>query len=88
MVRDSAREATITIPHPIAAIADEMAKELNWSFEKALLALLTRGVEAQRKAHQQLEARYEIFMNAPDGEAQDKAWDALFNSIAGSDFIA
>lgn len=88
MLRDSGREATLTIPHDIAVVADRMCKDQHWTFEKSLLVLLNRGVAAQAAADQDLEMKYEAFMKQTDPVAQNKAGEDLIRSVFGPGSIA
>lgn len=88
MTKERSREATLTIPHEIAEAAERMSKDHHWTFEKALLVLLKRGLSAQRAAEQDIENKYETFLRETDGDRAEKAGDDLIRAVFGADAIA
>jgi hypothetical protein len=87
-IKQRSREAALTIPHEIAEVAERMSKEQHWTFEKALLVLLKRGVAAQRAAEKDIENKYESFLKETDADRAENAGDDLIRSVFGTDSIA
>lgn len=84
--RQMQAETSIILPAPLAIVAEQIAKDQNWSLPDAIVFLVKRGVEAQVKAEAAVEASYEKFMQAePENEEPS---DDLIRTIFGPESIA
>ncbi|HEX4227511.1 MAG TPA: hypothetical protein VHZ07_02495 [Bryobacteraceae bacterium] len=80
-------EATVTLPGPLAEVANRIAVEQHWSFPEAVVFLVKRGVKAQQEAERTVAESYDRFMNS-DADAQQKNGDDLMRAIFGPESVA
>lgn len=86
MVRESSQTAIgVTLPPDLLAEAQRIADEEKWTVGQAIVFLVRRGVDVQRKAEFLLEKSYAQFMADPQNT---EAGDHLIASIFGPDALA
>ena len=86
MVTESSQTATsVTLPPDLLAEAQRIAGEESWTVSQAVVFLVKRGVEIQRKAEAHLEKSYAQFMADPQNT---EAGDQLIACIFGPDALA
>jgi hypothetical protein len=81
-------EATLTLPLPLAEVANRIASEQHWSFPEAVTFLVKRGVEAQQESERAVEASHQRFIDAETPEEQAKAGNDMIRTIFGPDSVA
>lgn len=87
MAQELQTEATVSLPRPLAEVANRIAAQQHWTFPQAIIFLIKRGVKAQTEAEQAVSDAHERFMEA-DGSNQKQAGDDLIRTIFGPESLA
>lgn len=87
MVQEIPTQATVHLPRPLAEKAAEIAARQRWSFDEAVLFLVTRGLAEQQQTEAALTTAYNRFLESDEG-ARDEAGKDLIRTIFGPKSVA
>ena len=77
----------MTLPSPLAEIANRIAAEQHWTLSEAVIFLVKRGVKAQQEAEQRVAMAHEDLVNA-DPSKREEAENNLIRAIFGPESLA
>jgi hypothetical protein len=87
MTQELETETTVSLPAPLAEVANRIAAQQHWTFPEAVVFLIKRGAKAQQEAEENVENNFNRFMEA-DANQRQQAGDDLIRAIFGPESLA